>query len=168
MQNKITICKCGFVETNHMFRHDFEAVADVEIKNENDKFVFAFDSSKFPVNTKTICSFPGCSGSKKMHSWNTQHNFDPKEISFKEIRLCVPSDVLQQFEKECIKKIQEKNIRTDSKYEDVNYANYFTSESCFGFKAFLNIRNLQQQDKIYVFNEDDDEIKYELVTSISS
>lgn len=164
MEEKITICKCGFVEDNHMFRHDFEPLIQVEIKKIDDKYIFVFDSIGFPTNTKTVCSYPNCSGSKKMHSWNTQHNFEPKEINFREIRLCVPNSVLQMYEKDCIEKIR-KNETGNTFSDSIGYKNIFTSSSCFGLIVYLNIKNLNPNDKISVFNEEDDEIKYELISS---
>lgn len=154
MQKELSVCSCGFTEDNHMFRHDFKHVLKVQLNKNETGLVFELDIKEFPVKSIKKCGFPGCSGNKALHVRNTSHNFQPVEVMTREIRLCIPNDILEQYSKEGLVVDTSKNemFGTEPLLKDT-----------LTFVAKLKIDGLSPTDTIAVFDENDYDLKYVLV-----
>ncbi len=152
------ICKtCGNSEINHNFRHLFEGtilVKDKEIKTEN---MFTLNATDFPLVTQSYCAISNCGKPKNFHNVEVpeimrtendlvdarkiKHDFLEHKVSYRNIQFAVPLDT---------------NCRHFSCYKSLE--NHFDEENHI-FTTHVEIENLQENDKINIFNPHDEDNK---------
>lgn len=160
-KQQFEVCYCGSTtRNNHHFRHLFEPVTTVTLIKINDKPVFEFDASNFKKLSLITCNYPGCSGPEGMHRGGDIHRFEPKETFYKDIKLCIPETILENYVKENniinIRNLQ----RLNNIVRDITEPDLSTG---FAPVISLKISNFGASDKIRISNENYGELKYVLV-----
>jgi hypothetical protein len=148
----ITCASCGYPENNHNFRHIFKKSILEQVYN-----IFYTDCNQYPFQEKEICGQDQCSGKKFIHGSIIQHEYIPKIIKYRNIKIYIP-DNAECCHSDC--KDSEANRTVEN-----HVPNPFKPPT-HKFTVNLFLKNKQENDIISVVSKNDVKIDYKLVDKL--
>lgn len=91
-EKTIVLCRCGYEQENHFFRHIFVPRYELVIETK-EKPIVKIQSNQFPLVQSELCAYKQCGQYRGLHGVIIKHEFVSDTKKRRQIKICLPQSL---------------------------------------------------------------------------